>query len=508
MINLKLGLTPLLLATLLLISVATVTRVSAQTPTPSPSAEELRLQEEKRLLELQRDIEQAKKAIRDAQPQPAAPSATPLAGDTALENVKLEAEMVAYKAMSEAADRISKEVKSKKNNAVNIAIYDAQVVKDWRFYRALFPAFKGQIDDLKAQYKALLCQDASISAEVSAGFLGSTRCTDPNRDVMTAAGGFQAAFGAGATLLKSFVDLAALFRTDTKIQGMAFTLDESAFVAEVFRALKNDYGTITLYYPEVFPPRVTDSSETVTIIGDLFIYKTEADSVIKKKNADKETTVTQMAVPAKKKAWLEEQKTQVKGLNAKLEALVEALKGEKNPTIRKKIRAEIARVKVALAEIGESEASLDIKIQAQEAILAPLEAKIKQINADVKKLTSLNERFLAFVNDFVKVDPNGINALALFIKSEDIQNAMADPESYWLEIKSVSAGGNNRVRKNLLRFFSGAKLDHSGGVIVEYTLYEKSGAVVYSDKISVYEGYVEPKRIRGTKVFEFKDKVD
>jgi len=75
------------------------------------------------------------------------------------------------------------------------------------------------------------------------------------------------------------------------------------------------------------------------------------------------------------------------------------------------------------------------------------------------------------------------------------------------EIKSVSSGGNNRTRKNLLRFFTGAKLDHSGGVIIEYTLYENSGAVVYSDKLSIYEGYVEPKKIRGTKAFKFEDKV-
>ncbi len=56
---------------------------SAQTPTPSPtpSEAELRLQEEKRLLELQKDIELAKKAIRDAQAQPAA---TPLEGNTVL----------------------------------------------------------------------------------------------------------------------------------------------------------------------------------------------------------------------------------------------------------------------------------------------------------------------------------------------------------------------------------------------------------------------------------------
>src|SRR6266566_2536756 len=88
-------------------------------PTPTPSEEELKLQQQKRLLELQRDIEQARKAIRDAQPQPekpAAPTATPLSGDTTLTDVKLEPEIVSYKAMSEAAKIISTEVKTSIDN--------------------------------------------------------------------------------------------------------------------------------------------------------------------------------------------------------------------------------------------------------------------------------------------------------------------------------------------------------------------------------------------------------
>jgi len=484
-------------------------------PSPTPTQQELDLQEQKRLIELQRDIELAKKAIRDAQPQPAskptppAPSATPLAGDTTLDSVKLEAEMVGYAAMSEAADHISKEIKGRKSSASNIAIYDSQVVQDWRLYRALFPAFEGQVEDIKNQYKSLLCTDPTISADVRPAFLSSIYCTVPHRNVKTAVGGFDAAFEAGSTLLKSFIDLTALFRTDTKIQGVAFTIDESALVAEVFRALKNDYSpaTINLYYPKVFPPRVKNSSDTVAVVGDLFIYKKEADAVIKTKNADKDTTVGLMADPSSKKAKLEDTLAQIKGLNSKLDALSAALQLERKPAVRKKINEEITNAKVELAKLGETESSLNVKINAQKAILAPLEAKIKQINSDVMRLTDLNDRFLAFVNDFVKVDASGINALALFIKAEDIEHAMADPESYWLEIKSVSSGGNNRTRKNLLTFFTGAKLDHSGGVIIEYALYENSGAVVYSDKLSIYEGYVEPKKIRGAKVFKFEDKV-
>jgi len=533
----------------LVFSLAAVGAAKAQestaSPSPTPSEEERRLLEEKRLIELQRDIELAKKAIRDAQPQPTAtptptpastppaPSSTPLSGEATLENVRLESEMVAYKALSEAAARISGEIKDKAvrnvadeaddqkiivTSAKNIAIYDAQVVKDWRFYRALRPAFEGHIIDIKGQYKALLCQDARIRADVSALFI-KTHCTPhgPGRSAMLAVAGVQTAFAAGTNLVKSFVDLAALFRSDTKIQGLAFTVDESAFVAELFRALKNDYGKneINLYYPEVFPPRLDESSNTVTLIGDLYLYKTEADEVIKRKNTQKEELEKKLKEFNAKKGKLEEELGPLKKMHERLTLLQANLNQVKDSEVRRKIRSEMRLIRVKLAELlkpdttfnqtldealAEKVKKLEADIKAlQENEIAGRETQVKEINEDVKKMTVLNDRFLAFVAEFVKVDSNGINSLALFIRAEDIDRIMGGDDSYWLEIKSVTAGGNNRVRKNLIRYITGPKIDHSGGVVVEYTLYRKSGAVVYSDKLSVYEGYVEPKRIRGAR---------
>lgn len=112
----------------------------AQTPTPTPSEEEQRLQREKALLDLKKGIEEDKKAIRDAQPQV---SATPLAGDTTLtEGVRLETEIVSYKAMAEAAKIISAEIKNDASGATAIAIYDGQTIKDWRFLSGAFSEFQ------------------------------------------------------------------------------------------------------------------------------------------------------------------------------------------------------------------------------------------------------------------------------------------------------------------------------------------------------------------------------
>ena len=189
----------------------------AQTPTPTPSEEEQRLQKEKALLDLKKGIEEDKKAIRDAQPQA---SATPLAGDTTLtEGVRLETEIVSYKAMAEAAKIISAEIHSNVSGATAIAIYDGQTINDWRFYQALFPGFKGYVQDLKDRYLNALCADADTDVQIK-----STYCTaaGPIAAALAAtpAAVVPEAFAAGSTFVKSFIDLAALFRTDTKIEGV------------------------------------------------------------------------------------------------------------------------------------------------------------------------------------------------------------------------------------------------------------------------------------------------
>lgn len=512
---------------LLIVTASSAVAARAQSatpaPTPTPSAEELRLLEEKRLTELQRDIELAKKAIRDAQPKepdtpaPPAPTATPLAGDTTLENVKLEPEMVSYRAMSEAADTIGKEIRLKSPNAVNIAIYDAQVVKDWRFYKALNPTFQGQVTDLTSRYGNALCEIAKKFPNdnfVSAAAIANHNCDSTNHAFVTSAAGLQTAFAAGTNLLKSFVDLTALFRTDTKIQGVSFTVEESALVAELFRSLRNEFATsqkaVKLYYPEVFPPRVTTGdSPTVTLIGTIFLDKVEADEVIAKMSKAVDAINEDLKEPLELRGQLKIQLARVESLHERIINLRKAHAAEKNPAVKRILATEIGHTKAELATLGvTTEASFTAKVAELKADILKLENDIKPLKAAaaelqgyIKLLTALNTRFLAFVDEFVKVGSNGTSPLALFIKPEDIDRAMPGPESYWLEIKSVSAGGNNRTRKNLLRYFTGAKLDHSGGIIVEYTLYDNTGGVVYSDKLSVYGGYLEPKVIRDRSKF-------
>lgn len=483
--------------------------VNAQTPAASPSEQEQRLLEEKRLLEIQRDIELAKKAIRDAQPETPEPTATPLAGNTTLdEGVKFETAMVAYKAMSQIANQIGIEISTSVSGANSFAIYDPQVVERWRMHQALFPAFKGQTEDIRNQYIAALCQDPNSGASP---FFRTTYCTDragtnfsssanPASRSSMKVDAVTGAIGAGATLIKSFIDIAALFRTETKIEGKAVTIDNSAFVAEIFRSLKNHYSprTISLYYPGVFHPRI-DDSETIFRIGQLFIFQTEAERIIRSKTSAKPDLVSQLNSLLAEKLKAEEKVGQIGALKQVVTNLNEALRRERVPAFRSKLWDEKKEALAKLGTLGD-EANLITHIGVLNLAIVAKKAAINAIDAPVKTLADLNARFQVFVDQYVKPDATGTNMLALFIKSEDIDRIMGNGNSYWLELKSVSAGGNNRTRKNLIWFFAGARLDHSGGVVAEYTLYNEQGAVVRSDKVAYYEGYVEPKRIKKGKL--------
>ena len=511
MFNRIYGSTGFVLAILLVLATAGESTVIAQTPTPSPSAEELRLLEEKRLLELQRDIEQAKKAIRDAQEKAPTPTATPLAGDTIVDgDARLETDIVAYKAMAEAAKKIVEDIDARlTNDPSSLAIYDAQIVRDWRFYQAVFPAFKGQTEDILSSYKDLICSPGS---GVDTSFYNKY-CKKSSGDVFAAGetvrtqaftpAAIQSAFAVGGNLIKSFIDLAALFRTDTKITGKSLTIDESALVAEVFRVFKNNDPDIQLYYPEIFPPRVDPNgqSETIQLVGLLFLFKTQAERLIKTQKMAQEAAVDGIKSEIREKGQIEPELAQVKQLKQELNNLHAALGAEKSRPFRQKLWQEIAEVQTKLSKLR-SQAELEARLAYLKSVINPVMANNEAKEAIIKPLIELNVRFQKFVDEFVKVDGSGMNALALFIKSEDIAKALAGDNSYWLEIKSVAAGGNNRTRKNLIWFFAGARLDHSGGVVIEYTVYNKQGAVVVSDKLAHYEGYVKPKKIRSN---SFKD---
>jgi hypothetical protein len=487
---------------------------AAPAPTPSAIDKEIeRLKKEKEKAELRKDI-------RETQPTP---STTPLEGKTtADENTVIETQVLTYKAMSDVADRIGEDVHQKFPRARAIMIYDADELENVKHYRVMSPILEGRIEGLKKQYLDVLDALGRIPPPRVTTATRSQPRFSPNRNsrarMSTPSANTEAgseAFAASAaniapavvptitavtTGLKAFADLLALARTDTDIKGKAVSVEESAMVAETFRALRNRFGaTVSLYYPKVVSPEVNLEgcrdgnsrvycSPTLSALASLYTTKENADKELLEQMFD--VTFQLDAVTRQKAATEEEIKARKKQIaDLKLERLQAELKKPWTPV-------QIARFEKF---IGELEAMSEIALAARATAESQLQYLAKKKNV-LDQLQALNTQADQMVANLAKADEKtGRSELANFLRAENVDKVMSN-NSYWLQFKSISAGGNNRTRQNLFRYFSGAKLDHSGGIIIEWALYDRNGVSVDSNKDSSYPGYLSPKEIQSGKL--------
>jgi len=238
------------------------------TPTPTPDSDEVRrLKEEKAQSELRKGIAEDQKAEREAKfPKP---TATPLEGKTEVDSgVKLESEMLAYRSMRIAADRMVADMKSNVNTISAMAIHNDHDLKALLGYMVL----TGQLQLLRQEYEKNITGPPPPSTEGET--LGHTRFIDPITGI-----------AAAQSILGSFIDLIALLRTDTKVTGMEFNIEESALVSELFRAVRagTGYGAGTkLFYPAVFPPKIGVDTKFIILkrIQELHLIKERAAELV------------------------------------------------------------------------------------------------------------------------------------------------------------------------------------------------------------------------------------
>lgn len=71
-------------------------------------------------------------------------------------------------------------------------------------------------------------------------------------------------------------------------------------------------------------------------------------------------------------------------------------------------------------------------------------------------------------------------------------------KGYWLQLKVLRAGGNNRIKTNLIVdvFAGGNRLSHSGGTVVQYNFFNRSGRSFLSDTLTVYTDYIKSSRVK------------
>jgi predicted nucleic acid-binding Zn-ribbon protein len=475
------------------------------TPTPKTPEQEA-LEKEISVLKLQKERAELLKDIRSAQ---AVPSITALEGKSTLnDKVEIEVHFMAYKAMTDVAFQISKEIKTELNRRVSpkkvdsIVIYNEKDVKDLRFYNTLHPVFKLQLDSIKNEYQPVLKELEELL----------TKPKDPKNSLETlgVVPKVLEGFFAGSSLLKGFIDVMSFFRTDTEISGVAVTIDDKALVAEVMRALLVEFEkNVVVYNPAILPPQVLKSSPTLTLLRETFELRMKSQGMIKtleqiasriKQNKEGikelEENLTKLEEILKKKsAGFEENQKSIAQLQQKLRRTFPRPAREKLQKQIDALKKTNQELQKSIEQLTEDKQDLEDKKANAETRVKRLEGLVEASGVALARLKVLNEQFDAFIGDFLKIDAaTGQNALTLFVKSENLEKAM-DGNSYWLELKSVKAGGNNRTRRNLIRYLTGAKIDHSGGFIVGYAVYDKAGSVMIADKLAIYPGYKEPKAI-------------
>lgn len=185
------------------------------------------------------------------------------------DNVAIECKILTYKAMSEIAFQIGKEIK---NIRENIRIERVIICNQDDFNTVLlYKIFIKQVQLLKKQY------EEAITEAIKPIPITMERITPFMLDFVTP----MAAMAAVPAVLKSFVDIASLFRTDTDIKGKETEIVDEAVVAEIARAL-NSVGIITIY--PIFINKIPDK-----VLGDLSELpglKREADKKIEEWGAN------------------------------------------------------------------------------------------------------------------------------------------------------------------------------------------------------------------------------
>lgn len=504
-------------------------QAATATPTPTPKSEAvLRLEEEKAQAELRKAIAEANKAELEAKfPKP---TTTPLAGTTTAEGAVIESQIVSYAHIAAAANELVKQLKEKKLGVKTLVIYNERDVNLLLSYKVAL----NQLELMSKGYDQMLPRTPPPCPSPEPG---SARLRVES--LQTTAAAVPALLSVARSVFGSFVDLTALLRTNVEIKGQTFDVEEAALVSEVFRAANATDGLkASLFYPALFPPnldfKVDDmKSPLLTRLDDLNTRRAYAGGLA---DALEET---QKAIK-KAEATIENLKASVEGLTARKQeaeaklADLEKIYGSSDPSRRPRRRVPPEKLEVMLelrraienlqkqldeirkrpdGKLARAEAERD----RQKAELACLLSKLKPEFADPEKLDDTiarlrakNTQFDKFIEALVKADNlSGLNSLTSYIKAENMLAALKGADGgetnfYWLQLKVLKAGGNNRIKTNLVVdiFTGGNRLSHSGGAVVEYILFDRNGKSIASDIFTEYSGYVKADKVRKLKNLE------
>jgi hypothetical protein len=515
-------------------TVAAPAQTATPSPSPTPKSEEvLRLEEEKAQAELRKAIAEANKAELEAKfPKP---TSSPLAGTTTVsDGAVIESQMISYVALARAANRLVAGINKNPHVKVSkLAVFNEDDVRLLLSYKTT----RSQIEVLRQSYCNLLAKSQT-----------GNKCPDRTGPFTTESFPVTAGLTVAKSLLGSFVDLTSLLRTNVEIKGQTFDIDEGPLVAEVFRAGRRTNGTgflsgAQLYYPKIFPPDL-DPNRGYVILAALETVQELRNTAgrliaeLEKNGEDigkAETKVENLTAAARQLSGTiaasreklsnvlmahcpkmpPEGRDDVYGMNERLKKYCPDLDGEQRERVFELV-SEIKKLDSQLLEANtkkdQAEASLKdlLAVRAQlwksfgETAAGSTPANAIAVADIAGQLKARNEQFDKFIAALVQAGAgSGANALTSLIKAENLSSALAVTDglpgkSYWLQLKVLKAGGNNRIKTNLLWdiFTGGNRVSHSGGVIVEYILFDSGGTAIASDTITEYTGYINAGKVK------------
>lgn len=507
--------------------IVTAGQLQAQTPTPTPtpSERETELTEENKLLKLEKENAELKKAIRDTKfPDP---TTSPLAGTTTInEGAVIETQMVAYVAMARAANKIVSAIRTS-GPINNLAIFNEADVKLLLSYKVA----RNQLETLRLRYEQLLADEVVKDCQPKPSPSASAS-PSPSPGVSDAS--LTAGMEIAQSFLGSFVDLTALLRTNVDIKGQSFDIAEAPLVSEVFRAFRcQSKNTVKLYYPAVFPPDI-DAAKKYEILGILHQLhclrvsagKLTSDIEKNDKNlSESEAKIKAIAAAleeadAARIATERKMRNLLKGYCRRFPSDAPLVEGLNNnlrrfcPNLPAEQRVDIFELRDRLVDILDQISGLKRKLdtekgkyaalqQTQAALWRRLQKKLQVASPEsaaeiAAQLKALNEQFDRLIASFVQVETaTNVNQLTMFIKAENLRAALPDGNAKWLQLKVIKAGGNNRIKTNLVWdiFTGGNRVSHSGGAIVQYILFDTTGQSMASDTITEYTNYIKANKV-------------
>lgn len=526
---------------------------STATPTPTPTEEELKLQQEKAILDLKKGIEADKQAIADSQKAQLdakypKPTTSPLAGTTTIsDGAVIESQIVSYFSMANSANRIINGIRTHMSSGSQLpkvridrlAIYNEKDINLYLSYKVA----NSQISSLQGQFCRVLASsdiaEACATPAATPACPGSAEVKATPTPENVNAKSLPLAGTIATSFLGAFVDFTALLRTNVDVKGMSFDIDEGPLVAEVFRAARRPQGglgaNVTLYYPYVFPPDLDPSSPSALLkrLEDLHTLRIRAGKLVSDLEKTSEavekskTKIKQLKAEIKKLSQQQfDEETAINNLfranfcprlaTEQLDVLEKVRKVIRQnacprmPSAKREDMLELAedlkQIRADLLDAGdaltEEQANLATLTREFDGLKNKLGAEFKPVGdiADaLAQLKAFNSQFDNLVKSLIEVDAaSGANPLTNYIKVENLMGALPFCGSYWLQLKILKAGGNNRIKTNLITdiFTGGNRISHSGGVIVQYHLFDAYGRSVASDTITQYTNYIKANKVK------------